>query len=76
MAALEAAGITAEDLIEALIMEYEVPDDDYDDGEAMNVAWVDVDIEVALDSGACDHIMDVETECPGYIIQPSPGSKK
>ena len=57
---LEALGITTDEILDTLIMECEVPDDD---GEAMHVEWVDVDLEVALYSGCCDHVMDVETHC-------------
>ena len=38
--------------------------------------WVDMDIEVALDSGCCDHVMDTEQCAPGYEVHESEGSKQ
>ena len=36
--------------------------------------WVDFDFEVALDSGATDHVCQ-SGDLPGYVIEVSPGSK-
>ena len=35
-----------------------------------------MDIELTLDSGCCDHIMDVETLAPGYPIRDSERSRR
>ena len=46
--------------------------------EVMPVSeWVDKVIEITLDSGACDHILDM-ADAPGYanFLQESPGSKR
>ena len=72
-AALEAAGVNTEELFDTLIMENEIPEEE---ATAMSVEWVDIDLEVALDSGCCDHVMDIETHCPGYSLQPSQGSMR
>ena len=37
--------------------------------------WRDVDLEITLDSGACDHVMDSE-DAPGYLVSESPGSRR
>lgn len=37
--------------------------------------WKPVEIQVTLDSGACDHILDAE-DAPGYEVQPSMGSRR
>ena len=37
--------------------------------------WRETDIEITLDSGACDHIMDAE-DAPGYVVEPSVGSRR
>ena len=37
-----------------------------------NADWVEVELEVALDSGATDHICHSE-DVPGYVIEASPG---
>ena len=37
--------------------------------------WTDVEFEVALDSGAQDHVCD-EDDCPGYLTETSPGSSR
>jgi hypothetical protein len=37
--------------------------------------WREVDVEVTLDSGACDHVMDAE-DAPGYLVSESPGSRR
>jgi hypothetical protein len=37
--------------------------------------WTDVEFEVALDSGAQDHVCD-DADTPGYILEESPGSSR
>jgi hypothetical protein len=37
--------------------------------------WIDVEFEVALDSGAQDHVCD-DIDCPGYLTEASPGSSR
>jgi hypothetical protein len=37
--------------------------------------WVDVEFEVALDSGSQDHVCD-DIDCPGYVTEVSPGSSR
>ena len=37
--------------------------------------WVERDIEILLDSGCCDHVMDAE-HAPGYAVVPSAGSQR
>jgi hypothetical protein len=37
--------------------------------------WQPVEIQVTLDSGACDHIIDAE-DAPGYEVRPSPASRR
>ena len=37
-------------------------------GSIMSVDWVDIEIEVALDSGCCEHVMDTEICAPGYEV--------
>ena len=37
--------------------------------------WIDVEFEVALDSGCTDHVCDPE-DTPGYLIEQSSGSKR
>ena len=47
-----------------------------DDADILPVAaWEDVEIDVTLDSGCCEHVMD-SSEAPGYLIGESPGSKR
>ena len=46
------------------------------ESEILMTEWVDVDIEVALDSGCCDHVMDTEQCAPGYEVFESEGSKR
>ena len=41
----------------------------------MAVEWTDVDIDVVLDSGCSDHVMNVELDAPGYQVSPSEGSR-
>ena len=45
------------------------------DEPIMNVQWTDVDIDVVLDSGCSDHVMNVELDAPGYAVRPSDGSR-
>ena len=37
--------------------------------------WQDVEIEITLDSGCCEHVLDV-AEVPGYTVSESPGSRR
>ena len=37
--------------------------------------WIDIDLEMVLDSGACEHVMDSE-DGPGYAVSDSPGSRR
>ena len=69
--ALDALGVADDVIDRMLIMEAEECDE-----AALNVEWTDIDIEVVLDSGCSDHVMDVEREAPGYLISDSPGSKQ
>ena len=49
-----------------------------EDEQIMNVDdWIDVDLEMILDSGCCDHIVDM-ADAPGYaaVLHPSPGSQR
>ena len=43
--------------------------------EVLVSEWEDIEIEVTLDSGCCDHVLDAG-EAPGYMITESPGSKR
>jgi hypothetical protein len=45
------------------------------DEQVFNVQWTDVDVEVVLDSGCSDHVMNVELDAPGYSVSPSDGSR-
>ena len=36
--------------------------------------WIDVEFEVALDSGSTDHVAAM-VDMPGYVVEASPGSK-
>ena len=42
----------------------------------LDVEWQVVDVEVALDSGSCDHVMDADADVPGYDIQDSASSRR
>ena len=44
--------------------------------EFLAAEWVDMDLEVALDSGCCDHVLDVEACAPGYEVFESASSAK
>ena len=46
-----------------------------DDELIMNVQWTDVDIDVVLDSGCSDHVMNVELDAPGYSAGASEASR-
>jgi hypothetical protein len=37
--------------------------------------WQDIEVEFALDSGCCAHIMDAKLDAPGYQVQESEGSR-
>ena len=37
--------------------------------------WIDIDLEMVLGSGACEHIMDSE-DAPGYAVSDLPGSRR
>ena len=53
-----------------------VTTDDEDNDMIMPVGdWQDVDINIALDSGACNHVLDAE-DVPGYRVVESPGSRR
>ena len=57
--------------------EYEVLPVTVDDGEEIMPmeAWQDRDIEMCLDSGCCNHVLDAE-DAPGYLVSESPGSRR
>ena len=40
-----------------------------------NDAWEDIEFQVALDSGSVVHVCAPD-DCPGYMLQESPGSKR
>ena len=48
------------------------------DGTAMpmQATWNDIEIDVVLDSGCSDHVMNVELDAPGYQAQPSEASRQ
>ena len=46
-----------------------------EDDPAMTIQWSDIDIDVVLDSGCSDHVMNVELDAPGYVVTPSESSK-
>ena len=46
------------------------------DEHALHMEWVDIDIDVVLDSGCSDHVMNVELDAPGYEIRPSAASRE
>ena len=50
-------------------------DQDEYDHALLGDTWQDLDIEVTLDSGCVDHVLDA-SETPGYCIVESPGSKR
>ena len=37
--------------------------------------WIDIDLEMVLDSGACEHVLDSE-HAPGYAVCESPGCRR
>ena len=63
-----------DDTITTLLM-YSEEDHPVGDEEVMAVQWTDVDIDVVLDSGCSDHVMNIELDAPGYPVGPSEGSK-
>ena len=50
---------------------------DDDEPCALNVEWVETEIEICLDSGCCDHVLDL-IDAPGYasFLGESAGSKR
>jgi hypothetical protein len=50
---------------------------DDEDPECLSMDWVDTEIEICLDSGCCEHVMDLG-DAPGYstFFTESPGSKR
>ena len=73
MAALETLDMTDE-----LLDQVPITEDPGGMGEdsVINMEWVDLEIEVALDSGCCDHVMDVENDSPGYVVVESASSRR
>lgn len=51
--------------------------DDEEESSALNVEWVETEIEICLDSGCCDHVLDL-IDAPGYaaFLGESAGSKR
>ena len=49
--------------------------DDNEPQVLSNTTWVDVEFDVALDSGSQEHVCD-EVDCPGYMLEDSPGSSR
>ena len=48
----------------------------HDGDEIMPVeGWQDRDIEITLDSGWCNHVLDAE-DAPGYLESESPDSRR
>ena len=52
-------------------------DGDYSNQVMLQETWVDTEIEITLDSGCCEHVMDV-SDAPGYsaFITESSGSRR
>ena len=50
---------------------------DDEDPECLSMDWVDTEIEICLDSGCCEHVVDLGG-APGYstFLAESPGSKR
>ena len=48
------------------------------DGTAMPMqsSWSDIEIDMVLDSGCSDHVMNVELDAPGYSVRPSESSRQ
>ena len=59
---------------QALLMYEE--DGQFEDDYAMNAQWEDMDIDVILDSGCSDHVMNIELDAPGYALRPSKASEQ
>ena len=57
------------------LLMYSEEGDEGRDEPAMTVQWSDIDIDVVLDSGCSDHVMNVEIDAPGYVTTPSDGSR-
>jgi hypothetical protein len=53
-----------------------MPTDD-ENPECLSMDWVDTEIEICLDSGCCEHMMDLG-DAPGYstFLTESPGRKR
>ena len=47
----------------------------YDEVLLGDLEWQDLEIEITLDSGCVDHVVDA-AEAPGYCLFASPGSKR
>ena len=63
-----AFGVIAQ--VEGQLMPVEMAD------ELMNVGdWQDTHVDVALDSGACRHVMAYD-DVPCYVVHDSPGSRR
>ena len=41
----------------------------------MNAQWTEMDIDVVLDSGCSNHVMNVELDAPWYTVEPSEGCR-
>ena len=50
--------------------------DEVDDDVAMHAEWSDIDLDVILDSGCSDHVMNVELDAHGYRVEPSEKSRQ
>ena len=50
---------------------------DDEDPECLSMDWIDTEIEICLDSGCCEHVMDLG-DAPGYsaFLTESPKSKR
>ena len=50
---------------------------DDEEPECLSMDWIDTEIEMCLDSGCCEHVMDLG-DAPGYsvFLTESPGSKR
>ena len=50
-------------------------DSDFAEQVLQVTEWIDIDLEVVLDSGACEHVMD-SNDAPEYVVTESPGSRQ
>jgi hypothetical protein len=68
-------GIGALDQLEEMLLPLTTDDDDYALLPLQD--WIDTDIELTLDSGCCEHVIDIG-DAKGYAnyITSSPGSKR